>query len=554
MNSVGATQTTKLRAVIYARRSQKHQDASVATQIDEAKRFVEKKGWVLVGIYPDDEDNTGRKEFKKRKEFLRLINDANGGMFDVVVVRDHTRLGGDTSRTMRAVEDLKDEGVSVWYYISGSEVRLETWIDKATFAFQSAASEGERDGISSRTFEALMVRARAGHNAGGICYGYDNVPVLEGSVKKRTEYRVNERQAKIVSEMFTMRAEGAGLRSIAKTLNGRGIPSPRAGKRGTGSWAPTVVRTMLHNERYRGVIIYGRKKKTYKKGTKVRVLRDPSEIIRVDAPHLRIIPDELWESVQATFRKNERKPWRGKNGRRPKYMLSQLARCALCGGPIHAKNGKATQTPIKVYLCGYYQDRAACSNSLRRPVDDVNAKCVAWLKDRLLREEVVLDILAEVRHRVAEQTTDAGSEIGQLEEQVTALRREITNLAEAVALTKGGVTALAEKLTARQERLATAEARLQLLKAAPEVLSLEVRRLEAGVRKRIDSLHEFLDRDTEEARKIIESLLDGPMTFTPIDTPEGRRYEVTGRIATGEILRVLSDPQRERPQRESNPR
>jgi hypothetical protein len=116
--------------------------------------------------------------------------------------------------------------------------------------------------------------------------------------------------------------------------------------------------------------------------------------------------------------------------------------------------------------------------------------------------------------------------------------------------------------SARQERLAAAEARLQLLKAAPKVLSLEVRRLEAGVLKRIDQLREFLDRDPEEARKILDALLDGPMVFTPIATPEGKRYEVTGRVATGELLRVLSDPQRgrsgdaddpqsERPQRES---
>jgi site-specific DNA recombinase len=207
-------------------------------------------GQVCIGPRSADENNTGRKEFRKRKEFIRLLTDANAGMFDIVVARDHTRLGGDTSRTMRAIEDLKDEGVAVWYYITGTEVRLDTWIDKATFVMTSAASEGERDGISSRTFEALMVRARAGFNAGGACFGYDNVPILDGSVKKRTEYAVNERQAGIVREMFTMRAEGAGLRTIAKTLNERGIPSPRAGKRGTGSWAPTVVRTMLHNERY----------------------------------------------------------------------------------------------------------------------------------------------------------------------------------------------------------------------------------------------------------------------------------------------------------------
>lgn len=55
-------------------------------------------------------------------------------------------------------------------------------------------------------------------------------------------------------------------------------------------------------------------------------------------------------------------------------------------------------------------------------------------------------------------------------------------------------------------------------------------------------LRELLARDLGEASKVIESLLDGPMTFTPVETPKGRRYEVTGRIATGDVLRVLSSP------------
>ncbi|HEY2510105.1 MAG TPA: recombinase family protein [Polyangiaceae bacterium] len=554
MRAAIAGSAGSVRAVIYARRSQQHQDASVETQVEEARRFVLKKGWTLVAEYRDDDKNTGRKEFQKRKEFLRLLADANENKFDVVVVRDNTRLGGDTSRTMRAIEDLKDEGVAVWYYITGTEVRLETWIDKATFAIQNAASEGERDGISSRTFEALMVRARAGFNAGGACYGYDNVPILEGSVKKRTEYKLNESQAAVVREVFQMYAEGEGLRAIAKALNGRGVPSPWAGKRGTGSWSLGVIRPMLLRERYRGVIVYGRMKKTYKRGTKVRIRRPDDELVRVEAPHLRIVPEDLWNTVQERFQDNARKPWKLTRGRKPRYMLSRLGRCAECGGPIHAKNGKQGQTPIKVYLCGYYQDRAACKNSLRRPVDDIDAKCVGWIKERLLQEDVILAVLAEVRRRVVEQSKETGPEIDQLEAQATALRREVSNLAEAIALTKGSVTALSEKLSERQDRLVTIEARLKLLNAAPDVLSLEVRRLEAGVRKRIAELREFLDRDVDEARKVIEAVLDGPLTFTPTKTPEGRRYEVTGRIATGDVLRVLSNPQKERPQRESNPR
>jgi len=57
-------------------------------------------------------------------------------------------------------------------------------------------------------------------------------------------------------------------------------------------------------------------------------------------------------------------------------------------------------------------------------------------------------------------------------------------------------------------------------------------------------------RDPDEARKVVEALLDGPATFTPIETPDGRRYKVAGRIATGALLQALPDPQRERPQGE----
>jgi hypothetical protein len=121
-----------------------------------------------------------------------------------------------------------------------------------------------------------------------------------------------------------------------------------------------------------------------------------------------------------------------------------------------------------------------------------------------------------------------------------------------VALTGGSVEALAQKLSPRQERLSGMEARLKMLKVPPEVLKLEVRRLEAEARHRIDHFRDLLDRDREEARKVVEALLDGPATFTPIETAEGRRYKVEGRIATGALLQVLPGPQPERPQGDSN--
>ena len=40
----------------------------------------------------------------------------------------------------------------------------------------------------------------------------------------------------------------------------------------------------------------------------------------------------------------------------------------------------------------------------------------------------------------------------------------------------------------------------------------------------------------------MEALLADKLTFTPVETPEGRGYEVEGRLAVGGILRLPGAP------------
>ncbi|MGK3981380.1 hypothetical protein WMF38_57815 [Sorangium sp. So ce118] len=76
----------------------------------------------------------------------------------------------------------------------------------------------------------------------------------------------------------------------------------------------------------------------------------------------------------------------------------------------------------------------------------------------------------------------------------------------------------------RQDQLSALEARLRAAKAAPSALDLEVRRLEKEARQRLGDLRAMLERNPEEARKALETILGGPLRFTPIETPEGKRY------------------------------
>jgi hypothetical protein len=63
----------------------------------------------------------------------------------------------------------------------------------------------------------------------------------------------------------------------------------------------------------------------------------------------------------------------------------------------------------------------------------------------------------------------------------------------------------------------------------PSVLSLEVRRLERATVNRLDELRDVSARNPREARKVIERLLDGgKLTFTPLQTEQGKRYQIEG--------------------------
>ena len=155
-----------------------------------------------------------------------------------------------------------------------------------------------------------------------------------GEHRTHVEYVINEAHADVVRRIFEQYGAGLGLRAIAKDLNQRGVLPPRAGRRGTGSWSTSALHAMLRRERYRGVIVWNQREKTYRKGTKVRIQRDANDWIRVDAPELRIVSDDLWFGVQRRIKTNLA-PGAPAGGRPPRYLRSGIARCAECGGAAH---------------------------------------------------------------------------------------------------------------------------------------------------------------------------------------------------------------------------
>jgi DNA invertase Pin-like site-specific DNA recombinase len=150
-----------LRAAVYARRStDEHQAASLEVQVEEARQYIERKGWSVEERRVYLEDAVARAEFKRRPSLIRMLNDATQRAFDVIVTRDETRLGDDMIRTTMLIGDILDHDVQLFYYFSGEKVVLDDATARFMVAARNFASELEREKISTRTREHLMVKAR----------------------------------------------------------------------------------------------------------------------------------------------------------------------------------------------------------------------------------------------------------------------------------------------------------------------------------------------------------------------------------------------------------
>jgi septal ring factor EnvC (AmiA/AmiB activator) len=168
----------------------------------------------------------------------------------------------------------------------------------------------------------------------------------------------------------------------------------------------------------------------------------------------------------------------------------------------------------------------------------VDTAVVGWVTDHVLSEELLLDVLREVRRRLADRAVSTTAQTPQLEKEAAGLRAEIGRIVTAIASTDNPPAPLVSALSERQERLDALDARLRAVKAAPAAIELEVRRMEAEAKKRIADMRNALARNPEEARKVLEVVLDGPLRVSPVDLPEGRRFQIDGAAAVGRLLAV----------------
>ena len=293
-----------MQAAIYARKStDQHGVAdeakSVTRQIDHATAYATRKGWRVADSHVYVDDGISGAEFSKRPGFLRLMNALKPQpTFQMLIMSEESRLGRESIETAYALKQLVTAGVRVFFYLEDRERTLDSPTDKVMLSLTAFADELEREKARQRTYDAMQRKAKAGHVTGGAVFGYRNRAVMgPDGQRSHVERQIDEVQADVVRRIFELCAKGYGKVAIAKQLNAERAPAPRAQQGRPHAWAPSSVRAVLYRELYRGEIVWNRTKKRDSWGVKCQRSRPESEWLRVPAPDLRIVDEELWQAT-----------------------------------------------------------------------------------------------------------------------------------------------------------------------------------------------------------------------------------------------------------------
>ena len=418
-------------AAVYARKSTDQggvsdEQKSVSRQIDRARAFAAAKGWTVSEEHVFVDDGISGAEFAKRPGFVRLMNSLTPyPRFDALIMSEESRLGRESIEVAYALKQITRADVRVFFYLDDRERTLDGPMDKAMLALQTMADEMERVKARQRTYDAMERRARAGYVTGGRTFGYDNVTVA-GPDGKRSHvvHAINEQQAAVVRRVFELRAEGFGLKAIAGILNGDGACSPRPQRGRPNGWADSSVREILNRDKYRGVTIWNRTEKRDRDGQVRPRARPKAAHLSVPTPHLRIVSDEQWQTAHARMAADAlRYTGRPKAGRPPGvsggYLLTGMARCAVCNAGIEAHTRNHGGQRVSFYACARpgRSGPAVCTNRLAIRTESVDAAVLDEVERRILSAQAVT---AAVR-RAAQSVTAPCQDIGRIDAQIREL-------------------------------------------------------------------------------------------------------------------------------------
>lgn len=284
-----------------------------------------------------------------------------------LLVESLDRLSRQTAyRAFRRFSDILDKGVNIitlhdGKIYSGSNGDDLSFSDLLiSLAVMQRAHEESL--TKSRRLSAAWDQKRrtasqeAGNNGGKIKPITSRCPEWLTVNKQAGAFEINEERAEIIRRIFSMTIDGMGRRAIANALNAEGIPSFRSDRgKGTG-WHDSYVAKVLDSE---AVIGRYQPHKMVESSEDGRRRRQP-EGEPLDNYFPAIVDPGIFAKVQH-IRKGRKIP-AGKVAAKYSNLFSGLARCGVCGGPMHFEDKGPRPKGGSYLICSHAKRRLGCTS------------------------------------------------------------------------------------------------------------------------------------------------------------------------------------------------
>ena len=426
---------------------------SLEAQKDFFAEYTQRTGDNLVRLYAD-EGISGTK-IKNRREFLRMMADAEHGLFDMVVVKDISRFARNTVDLLQNIRKLKALGIETQFLTANM-----TSMGNSEFVLTifGALAQEESANTSKRVKFGKKLNAEKGR-VPNIVYGYDKI------IGDYFNLNINEFEADIVRQIYKMYiTDNLGASKIAKTLNERNIKTKRGYK-----WSQNAICRLIANEIYTGIIVNG-KQEIGDFLTNERINKPEEEWKIFERRNLAIIDRETYEKAQRIMAENATKFKADGTRKSCKNIFSTLIKCTGCGHFFRrtkrkVKNGEKISwvccgrnsqgkdtcnnkividegellTSIKEYLSGLISDK---QRVIKKIVSDFNKSYEPMNKNRKTEKELEKEIekLKKSRQKYIDMYDNEVISMDDLKEKTSSINAEIKHLEEKLKMARYGIT------------------------------------------------------------------------------------------------------------------
>ena len=426
-----------MKVALYARVSSEKQDVdlSISAQLKAMREFVKNNGHQVVKEFVDEAESGRTSARPAFREMIALARRPNKP-FSAILVWKYSRFARNREDSILYKAMLKKAGVQV---ISINEPFDNSPTGRLMEAIIESLDEFYSDNLGEDVTRGMRESAERGfYLSSSPPYGYRKVKIQDGA-KERTKLEPDPTRVNTVISMFEAIKGGQGLTDIVRKLNTNKDPGPK-GK----GWGKTGVYSILTNEIYTGVFLWG---KISKRGLLP---------VRTENACPAIVDRDTFLQAQEIMKDRMPAKIHPRRVSSP-FLLSGLAHCGYCGKMLtgrYAKGGK-----FAYYVCGTLDKKGAGSC----PAKYLNTKkfegaIIEQIKKRVLTKENLKELVDLTNQALDSEMESHHNELDAISRAIDDTNRRLERLYDAIETGKLDLDDLAlriKELRQRQEQLQT---------------------------------------------------------------------------------------------------